>query len=458
MSRLLSIFLYVALLFVAPFAAAEGRFDESRLTPGDVRILQSALAFEGVYHGRVDGRWGAGSREALAKATSGPVTEWSAVRTLLPLLQDLEPGGWRVFNPERGTSMFLPYALLSMDQGADFVELSTPSRDLIVRHIFRTPRQTAEMHTWLENAHRGAGFYRADTPDAFISAGDVPSGRVYLRSRQAGWQMETVLVQYKPRQRSRAQLIIASLTDDELAPLGIPQSGYIDQILTASREADGPEGASSRSAEPKLVGSGTGFFVNPRDMVTAHHVVDGCARLTLADGTGVTVVAMEQASDLAIIRAERTSDRWLTLGRGQGARLGRNVVAIGYPYAGLFQQGLSATRGNISALRGLDGADDFMMLTAPVQPGNSGGPILSEAGEVLGVVSYRASERFTLDSSGTLPQNMNAGTRLVALRGFLEREGIKLPIRRGAGPTDLSSGLPEAVTDAVHRILCHGPT
>ncbi|TFL19397.1 S1C family serine protease [Jannaschia formosa] len=447
------------LLCAVPAGAQDRTFDAGLLTREDARLLQAALSFRGDYVGRIDGAWGARSGGALTAAAGRDPTEAAVLATLLPFLEDFEAAEWTPFNPS-GTSALLPNRVLLADEGPDFYELHTPDRALVVRYIFRPGSETGAMHDWLEAAHVGPKpFYRADTSDAFISGGAISSGKeVYLRTIRKAGVFETVLVQWDPSQAGRARVIVASLSNGWVDPLSFPEAGYLALILARMDAGDPAPDAVSSDAGPAgrsgRIGTGTGFYVTDTDVVTGAHVVEGCDRLSLPDGSGLLVIRSDAGTDLAVLRAARRSAHWLDLSTGGSDRLGAPVVALGFPYAGLFEQGLSATRGNISALRGIDGSEDELTMTAPVQPGNSGGPLLDGQGRVVGVVSYRASEEFTRERSGTVAQNLNGGTRLKPLRQFLGAAGVRLP-PPSADTRDTSNGLPDALIRAVVLIECH---
>lgn len=449
--------LLFSLLLALPLRAdLNDRFDAGRLTHEDTRLLQAALSFGGFYVGRIDGRWGARSGAALRRAAGPAPAEWQVLETLRPFLVDAEISGWRTVNPS-GTSVLLPRNVLVQNEGPDWWEVRTPDRSLIVRYIWRTPSRTSDMHRWLEEAHVGpAPLYRADTASAFVTRGAIATAEVYLRTIATNGAYETVLVQWDPPQAGRARVIMASLSNGWVAPLGIPEHGYFSAMIA---EPPAPDQATPRIADwggdaGDVDGTGTGFYVNDTDIVTAAHVVEGCERLTLADNSAVLVLSTDAGADLAVLRAARRSERWLDLAVGADTTLGAPVLVLGYPYAGLFAQGISATRGNVSALRGLAGEDFILTITAPVQPGNSGGPLMDERGRVIGVITHRASEDYVRERSGTAPENMNGATRLQPLRALLAQAGVALP-PPGAAMPGLDSGLPPALTDAVVLLRCH---
>jgi uncharacterized protein len=86
-------------------------------------------------------------------------------------------------------------------------------------------------------------------------------------------------------------------------------------------------------------------------------------------------------------------------------RQGDSVVALGYPLTGLLSSDVNVTTGVISALAGVRSDTRFLQLTAPVQPGNSGGPLLDMSGHLVGVVSAKLNA--VAVATGDIPQNVN---------------------------------------------------
>jgi serine protease Do len=208
--------------------------------------------------------------------------------------------------------------------------------------------------------------------------------------------------------------------------------------------------------------SGTGFYINRDYMVTAAHVVEGCQRMELSDTTVLEIVRSEPDLDLAVLKVPGDpavlfepgeSDVWLELSPQLDARLGETVTALGFPYLGRFGQGLTVTGGNVSALPGGTFGESQIMISAPVQPGNSGGPLLNADGEVIGVVVARIDDIIVLEETGTLPQNMNFAVTNSELSNFLKRAQVTYPPSDGQG-FDLSRGVPEAVSSSVVPLFC----
>ena len=158
--------------------------------------------------------------------------------------------------------------------------------------------------------------------------------------------------------------------------------------------------ATSRPKEPEgrmLKGSGSGFLLPQGFVVTNHHVIEGADSFTITIGSGVTqqafdarVIAEDINNDLALLEViDFDGNASLEIPIRTRARVGESVVALGYPMVDTLGRELKVTDGIISALSGYQGDITSFQITAPVQPGNSGGPLFSENGELLGVINAR---------------------------------------------------------------------
>jgi S1-C subfamily serine protease len=180
------------------------------------------------------------------------------------------------------------------------------------------------------------------------------------------------------------------------------------------------------------VGEGTIFLVSEQgDAVTAHHVVADCAQLRLRNRGGLaTIQAFDEQHDLALLRVPGHIEETAVLSGDPGAvRQGDAVIVFGYPLNAWLSNNGNLTPGTVSALTGLGDDPNQWQITAPIQPGSSGSPVLDQRGVVVGLVSMRLSDQRMREATGTTAQNLNfavAGTRLNA---FLRQQ--RVPFRRG---------------------------
>ncbi len=183
-----------------------------------------------------------------------------------------------------------------------------------------------------------------------------------------------------------------------------------------------------------LESTGTGFVVSAEGHVlTNHHVVEGCAEVrTPASGAGpepFAVVALDAYNDLAVVRLSPITDMLVvtvvaSFREGRGVRPGDGVVAVGFPLHGLLASGVNVTTGTVSALAGIRDDIRYLQITAPVQPGNSGGPLLDMSGNVVGVVVGKLDALAVAEVTGDIPQNVNFAIKDSVARAFLDAQGI----------------------------------
>jgi len=169
-----------------------------------------------------------------------------------------------------------------------------------------------------------------------------------------------------------------------------------------------------------LGATGTAFIVNPAGaLLTAHHVIDGATSITVScngqPAVPATVESSSPAIDLAVLKASRGlgTQTFLRLSPDRVPSLGDTVFTMGYPTPALLGVDVKYTDGTVSALSGPGGDASFLQISVPIQPGNSGGPLVNEAGDVIGVVVATADAPTFFRAADAMPQNINWAVKSV---------------------------------------------
>lgn len=186
------------------------------------------------------------------------------------------------------------------------------------------------------------------------------------------------------------------------------------------------------------VGYGTGFYVSATGhILTNAHVVRRCSMIYVAgDRMAPTQVVLKGADtihDLALLELPRSPPvSPPVLPWRADVPLGGQVAVFGFPYYGAFTEIGTFTRGDVTALAGIAGNSAHLQISAPIQPGNSGGPVTNDQGQVVGIVVSRLNAIYVAKSTGDIPQNVNFAIKAAQARSFLEVHGVSVP----AGVTD----------------------
>lgn len=218
-----------------------------------------------------------------------------------------------------------------------------------------------------------------------------------------------------------------------------PDTASVDACL--KRAADTcvgsapPAAIASTAARAQVAPVSTAFAVNGNgEFLTNYHVVKGCTglRVRIAGEWQDAVAGVhDEQTDLAVIRARSAAMPALRFRDGKGIRPADAVIVVGFPYAGLLTNDPQVTTGVVSALSGLRDDRRYIQVTAPVQPGSSGGPLVDLSGNVVGVVTAKlnkfAAAKWTglPEWLGTLPENINFALKSDNARAFLDANGIQ---------------------------------
>ena len=238
--------------------------------------------------------------------------------------------------------------------------------------------------------------------------------------------------------------------------LGERGDGLPSEAVRAKLEKVVAERTATGAVKPKekaMASAGTGFYISPDTVVTNFHVVNGCTELRLhkngADLGVVRVLATSRADDLAALRAETAAKSFLKLRVGAPIKAAEPVLVFGYPLADALSSAGNTTLGNVTALAGVRDDSRYIQISAAVQPGNSGGPVVDEAGRLMGVVVAKLNALAVARITGDIPQNVNFAIKGSTLVTFLEANKVayepadpaarELPVTQRAERAEASS-------------------
>jgi serine protease Do len=160
-------------------------------------------------------------------------------------------------------------------------------------------------------------------------------------------------------------------------------------------------------------------------VVTNFHVIDGCkstirVRYPVYQPDNAYIRALDPPNDLALLSTRLSASGFPSF--RLNLKHGKQIASYGFPYGADFA---SFTMGNVTSVVGLDNNTSAFQISAPVQPGNSGGPLLDMNGRVVGMAqgilgTLRAAEAL----GGAIPQNVNIGITATTIIGFLQAHSV----------------------------------
>jgi hypothetical protein len=262
------------------------------------------------------------------------------------------------------------------------------------------------MGQWTQNKYNGIGLFGSRT-DKKVTQGMWDTG---ILKQELGPQLA-----YNPPGGSRSSTPKPATPPEKAPPA-----------------ATGPKGSG-----PRLAANGTGFYVSKAGhIVTNDHVTRGCASLRVhavgEPSLAVRLLATSQPQDLSLLKTEGAASSVATIRSGSPLRLGDAVVVFGFPLTGLVASSGNLTTGNVTALAGIGDATDVLQISAPVQPGNSGGPLMDLSANIIGVVEAKLDAAKVASKIGDIPQNINFAIKASVLTSFLDAHGVRYETAQSA--------------------------
>jgi S1-C subfamily serine protease len=223
---------------------------------------------------------------------------------------------------------------------------------------------------------------------------------------------------------------------------GVANAGDFSVLPVAKPVAAAAPNSVSAKTDRTFDQTGTGFLVSTSGhLVTNQHVVQDCVGDILGNLSGeapakLRLVSSDETNDLALLQVTGAFKDVAKIS-DKASHSGDSVVAIGYPFHGLLTSDFTVTTGIVSSLSGILNDTRFLQISAAVQPGNSGGPLLSASGDVVGVVAAKLNAIKFARATGNIPENINFAIKTGALRDFLDNSVV--PYQRSDAAAELKT-------------------
>ncbi|HRD75515.1 MAG TPA: trypsin-like peptidase domain-containing protein [Hyphomicrobiaceae bacterium] len=463
-SRLMGLLEKIGLLSLALLIAmgiGGTRLAQSQSSDADeIKVLQYLLLWSGDYAGQIDGfvdpmlQQAVRDFQARAGVRDKAFDSGQAKQLVDEATQAAKRVGYAyILDEATKAHVALPRDILSdgkaNGKGSRFtttdnlVEVETiryePGGDVTLLQLYRKFLEPLDRSALIQNSFRG---------DHFVLAWFVGSRQHLVRMHDRSGEVRGIEIRFDRNARSAFYPIAVAMVHD-YSPFA-PQSAVaalrqpkITSTLAPSDDPPprgeprrgrpgpgntGPIGPSPRRGSVSI-SSGSGFIVSPRGhILTNAHVVDDCTSISTGIHKSVKLVGIDKRNDLALLLPPGTPPPNIVVAKfaSEAVRLGEDVATFGFPLRDILADQLNMTTGIVSSLAGLRGDPKFIQISAPVQRGNSGGPVVDLAGRVIGVVTAKLDALgIAKASGGDLPQVVNFAVRHELGISFMRRYGVE---------------------------------
>jgi serine protease Do len=439
--------------------------------------IQDALVWTGHYDGLTDGDLGKRSAVAITdfQRANGLLPSGELDQTQVGLLfdragEERRKAQFKLVNDSRAlVTLGLPMAYLTRsNETPRGTRYASPNGELsiivgrfvrdegVLKSVYQRVIQTSGVTNFHQRVLRKETFYvSGEDDDRFhyytgkTHADEVRGLSITFSKQNAGVEFAGAM----------QRLTIAIVNSFHNPIPAYPSVRRDPEIAGFTKRLDPP--ATTGSVPPRLprdegsrLFTGSGFFVDATGhLITNYHVIQNCSELAVLDYGAARLVESDAANDLAIVKV--TSDKPIrpVRFRPDEVDLGEKIVVMGYPLVGVLAASVNVTSGIVSSLRGVQGDQRYLQITAAVQNGNSGGPLLDEAGRLSGVVTAKLNlDRF---DRGSVPENIAFAIRASYVTALLRAARITPQVEPSASPRS-EREIAAAVGASTVLIVCRG--
>lgn len=222
----------------------------------------------------------------------------------------------------------------------------------------------------------------------------------------------------------------------EVYPDGYVRKGkWVDDVYSAysesiekNKEESSKKDSYSSGDKVFPAASGTAFSISKDGyLITNDHVISECKKLTVHNDnleSDARVVLNDPQNDLALLKTNLNKLSAIPFSINKAALM-QEIYVAGYPFGDYYSSSVKVTKGIVSALSGLGNNFSNFQIDAALQPGNSGGPVIDEKGNLIGVAVAKLDQSKTFDDFGSLPENTNFAIKTGVVMNIIDAAKIK---------------------------------
>lgn len=291
---------------------------------------------------------------------------------------------------------------------------------------------------------------------------DVVNGVVFLSGRAKNSSEMNKVIRHAQELRFAKQVVnYIEIGNETVASAPKAPSPSTETPTPSETKPPKPETTSpSRKVVPEnnqiiSASSGSGFAVSGiGHIVTNNHVIEGCQKVYLhrrGRKYETDIVSFDRQNDLALLKGNFQPDVVLPLTSAK-PQLAQDIYVSGYPFGLNISSSVKVTKGIISSLTGIGNNLAEMQIDAALQSGNSGGPILDEYGNVVGVAVAKLDVKYALENFGAIPENTNFGVKANIVEALLDANGVNY--KQGKAEKPSGAEFSNMLSNGTYYISC----
>ncbi|WP_424830942.1 serine protease [Ruegeria sp.] len=403
---------------------------ERLLTAQERKDLQTALQAAGFYNSTIDGAFGAGTRRSMSEWQRFNGFEQTGVLTTLQrktLLDDynaplISVGMARHIDDQAGISMDLPLGIVSFDRyEAPFAHFNSTS-ELDTQVLLISQEGSRATLQALYEVMQSLEIVPLNGPrelrrDAFTIEGRGNGIVSYTQAALKDGKIKGFTLVWPEGDDARRARVLAAMRASYATTDAVLDAGA---GASAEQRIDLVSGLQIR--KPRL--SRSGFFADASGSVlTVSEIAQGCGRITLDGDQEVQVAWSDADQGIAVLRPNQTlAPISVAEFKAETPRLQSEIAVSGYSYEGALGAP-TLTFGQVADIRGLDGETGVKRLSLSAQPGDAGGPVFDQSGNVVGMLLPKPTKGRTLPASVSLAANVESLTDVLTKAGVSGQPG-----------------------------------